>query len=113
MADIVISYSRKEQEFVHELKATLEQRGQKTWVDSKDTPPTAEWKQEIITAIDGANAFAFVISPNSITSEICLEKLTYAVQHKKQLIEKPLNPANAVADVCLRKGVSNDNSQRM
>ncbi len=86
MADVFISYSRLEQDFVRNLHRALVDHGRETWVDWEDIPPTAEWLEEVYAAIDAADTFAFVISPDSIASEICQLELTHAVQHHKRLV---------------------------
>jgi hypothetical protein len=86
MADAFISYSRKDKEFAHRLQETLVEHQREAWLDTKDIPPTAEWLQEIYAAIEQADAFVFVISPESSLSEVCQLELTHAVKHHKRLI---------------------------
>ena len=38
------------------------------WVDWEDIPPTAEWMREVEVAIEGADTFVFVLSPDSLKS---------------------------------------------
>jgi len=47
MADIFISYSRKDKDFVHRLDESLKSRGREAWVDWEDIRPTEEWMQAI------------------------------------------------------------------
>jgi WD40 repeat protein len=86
MADVFISYSRKDKEFVHRLQETLTEHQRQAWLDTKDIPPTAEWLQEIYAAIEKADAFVFVISPESSRSDVCQLELAHAVKHHKRLI---------------------------
>jgi len=86
MADVFISYSRREQDFVRTLHQGLRNHGRETWVDWEGIPPTAEWLAEVYAAIDAADTFAFVISPDSIASEIAQLELAHAVQHHKRLV---------------------------
>ena len=65
MADVFISYSRKDKDFVRDLHEALAARERDTWVDWEDIPLTAEWLAEIYAGIEGADAFVFVISPDS------------------------------------------------
>lgn len=85
-SDVLISYSRKDQEFVRRLVAALSQVQRSAWVDWKDIPLTAKWLAEIESAIEAANTFIFVISPDSVRSEICRAEIHYANQHKKRFI---------------------------
>ena len=86
MADVFISYSRKDRDFVRDLHEALAERQRDTWVDWEDIPLTAEWLAEIFAGIEGADAFVFVISPDSAESEVCRQELAHAVEHNKRLI---------------------------
>jgi WD40 repeat protein len=86
MADIFISYSRKDGEFVRRLQDALSRQKSDVWVDWKDIPPTAEWLQEIYAAIESSHTVVFVLSPDSVTSEICEIELTHAVGYNKRLV---------------------------
>lgn len=83
---IFISYSRKDQGFVHNLNDALQALKRETWVDLKDIPFTGVWEQEIYSAIEGADIFVFIISPDSIQSEVCAKELNHAVAHNKKLV---------------------------
>jgi WD40 repeat protein len=86
MADVFISYSRKDKDFVARLQAALEEHEREPWLDTKDIPPTAEWLQEIYGAIEKADSFVFVISPEVLTSKVCQLELAHAVKLHKRLI---------------------------
>lgn len=83
---IFISYSRRNSDFVRRLHAGVVAHGRETWVDWEGIPPTADWMQEIHLAIDAADAVAFVLSPHSIASAVCLQELDYATAQNKRLI---------------------------
>ena len=51
MAEVFISYSRHDTDFVYKLVDALAAHELKAWVDWKDIPPTAEWQQEIFSSI--------------------------------------------------------------
>lgn len=93
---IFISYSRRNTDFVRQLHGGIVARGRETWVDWEGIPPTADWMQEIHAAIDAAEAVAFVLSPDSIMSTVCLQELEYATAQNKRLIPlvcQEVNPA--------------------
>ena len=48
MADVLISYSRRNLEFAERLHSALEKEGFSTWVDWQDIPTIAEWLIELI-----------------------------------------------------------------
>jgi WD40 repeat protein len=86
MPSVFISYSRKDREFVHQLFAELEKDGRDAWVDWEDIPPTAEWMAEVFAGIEAAESFVFVISPESVRSEICARELAHAHTHRKRMV---------------------------
>jgi hypothetical protein len=86
MADIFISYSRRDREFVHRLNGALNRAGHDVWVDWEDIPPTAEWMEEINSAIDSADTFVFVLSPSSIQSQVCRKEIDHAAAQNKRLV---------------------------
>jgi WD40 repeat protein len=85
-SDVFISYSRKDREFVRRLEEALESRGRETWVDWQGIRPAEEFMQAIFPAIEGTDTFVFVISPDSVNSEICGRELAHAVTHNKRMI---------------------------
>ena len=86
MTQVFISYSRKDKAAVQALHAALQGRELDTWVDWEDIPPTALWRAEIHAAIAAADAFLFVLSPDSLASAVCAEELAAAVRLDKRLI---------------------------
>ena len=76
---LFISYSRRDAAIVRALHDGLKERGIGVWVDWEDIPPSAEWWTAICRAIDSADAFAFVITPDSIASQVCGDELAHAV----------------------------------
>ncbi len=86
IADLFISYSRRDQQFVHELVDRLSARGKVCWVDWEDIPPTAEWIQEIYEGIEGSDAFAFVITPDSARSAPCWDEVAHAEKFNKRIV---------------------------
>ncbi len=86
MSDVFISYSRRDTEFVKVLKQALEQSAYETWIDWADIPKSADWWREIEGGIEAADAFIFVISPDSVNSKVCRDEVDHAVRHNKRLI---------------------------
>ncbi|MCJ7734417.1 MAG: TIR domain-containing protein [Anaerolineales bacterium] len=86
MADIFISYSRKDIAFARLLHKALRDSGFETWIDWQDIPPSADWLEEVYDAIEGADSFVFIISPTAVRSEICEKEIAHAVKNNKRLI---------------------------
>ena len=63
MADIFISYSRRDQQFVERLRESLAERTRTSGSTARTSGPAVEWRREIELGIEGSDIFAFVISP--------------------------------------------------
>ncbi len=86
MSDVFISYSRKDTEFVRQLHSGLVARGRDAWIDWEDIPATADWWKEISGAIEATDTFIFIITPDSIHSEICRKEIEHAVDNHKRFV---------------------------
>ena len=86
MSDVFISYSRRDIDFVGHLLDQLTAHDREPWADWQDIPSTADWLAEIYSGIEAANTFLFVISPDSVASEICTLEIEHAVKHNKRLV---------------------------
>src|SRR5215212_8318020 len=86
MADVFISYAREDQDFVRKLQDALEDHNRNTWIDWKDVPLTAKWKEEVFSAIEQADSFAAVMSPDFIVSKPCQEELDHAAHDNKRMV---------------------------
>lgn len=96
--DALISYSRKDQKFVRLLTAALATHDLDIWVDWEGIPLSSKWLAEIERAIEAANAFIFVISPDSLSSEICRAEIRHAAEQCKKFIPvicRDVNPDEA------------------
>ncbi len=85
MTDVFISYSRKDKDFVNTLYVAFERTQKNIWVDWNNIPLTSDWWAEIENGIESADTFVFVISPDSIASEVCMKEIDHAVLHNKRL----------------------------
>jgi WD40 repeat protein len=86
LADVFISYSRRDKGFVVALNDALVARGKDPWVDWEDIPASADWFTEIQRGIDAADAFLYVLSPDSAGSEVCGKELDYALSRNKRVL---------------------------
>ena len=86
MADVFISYSRKDREFAKQLVNALEKDKRDVWVDWQDIPRGEDWLNEIKSGIENADTFVLIISQHSLTSEICNYEIEHARIHNKRII---------------------------
>ena len=86
MADVFVSYSRRDQEFVRRLHGALVAAGREVWVDWEGIPPSAKWMDEVKAAIDGSGLFLFVVSPDSAASPVCRDEATHAASVGKRIV---------------------------
>lgn len=85
-ARLFISYSRRDQDVARRLCDALAARGRALWVDWEGIPPSAEWLAEIEQGIRSADAFVFMLSPDSLRSEVCGQELAVALALNKRLV---------------------------
>ncbi|MEO8391955.1 MAG: tetratricopeptide repeat protein [Chloroflexota bacterium] len=84
--EVFISYARGNGTFVQHFVDALKEKGVDPWFDMEDLPKSAEWWNEICKGIEGANAYVFVISPESLTSMVCNWELDYAITLNKKIL---------------------------
>jgi WD40 repeat protein len=95
MPDLFISYSRKDKDFVRRLDESLKSRGREAWVDWEDIRPTEDFMQAIYGAIEGADTFVFVLTPDSVASVVCGREIAHAVAHNKRMVPVVARDVNA------------------
>ena len=86
MAQIFISYSRKDIGFVRKLAGDLEKAGYDVWWDLTDLRGGDDWLRVIPTAIESSQYFIVVLSPNSATSDWVKKEYTQALSSGKKII---------------------------
>ena len=86
MADVFVSYSRHDSEFVGRLVASIEQRGKEAWLDTEGLVDGEVFPAAIRTAIEQADTFLFVISPAAVASPFCESEVSYAGELRKRIV---------------------------
>lgn len=86
MTGVFISYSRKDSEVAHRLMTTFKSIDMDVWVDWEDIPPAVGWLDQILQGIEAADAFIFLVSPDSVASEVCNVELEHAHRNAKRII---------------------------
>ena len=86
MAKLFVSYSRKDSVAARKLIASFKEMQQDVWVDWEDIPPAVDWMEQIFHGIEGADAFIFLVSPDSVASEVCNVEVGQAAKNNKRII---------------------------
>jgi len=79
---LFISYSHSNIENVIELVDTLRDGGYSPWFDDQ-LIPGKDWKNQISESIQKCDAFIFLLSKSSVTSDWCLWELKQASEFNK------------------------------
>ena len=86
MAKLFVSYSRRDSVAARKLIEAFRSIEQDVWVDWESIPPAVDWLEQIFRGIEEADAFIFMISPDSIASEVCKVEINRAAQNNKRII---------------------------
>lgn len=92
VADVFMSYSRRDASFVKHLADELRARGKEVFVDVDGLRDAEVFPQALQRAIEGADAFLFVISPDSVTSRFCGQEVEHASELNKRIVPIALRP---------------------
>ena len=86
MADVFISYSRRDTEFVNRLQEALEARSRSVWVDVGGIRAGELFPATLRAAIEECDAFVFVLSPDSLASAYCATEMQHAEKMEKRIL---------------------------
>jgi formylglycine-generating enzyme required for sulfatase activity len=86
MSHIFISYARKDLELAKPIVAVLAKDNLDIWIDWEDIPKGEEFIREIYKGIEGADAFLFLVSPDSAQSEWCNKEIAHAAKNNKRIL---------------------------
>lgn len=65
---------------VARLQEALEARGKNVWVDVEGIRDAELFPAALQKAIESSDAFVFVISPDSVRSDFCVQEVNHAVE---------------------------------
>jgi WD40 repeat protein len=102
VADVFVSYSRRDAEFVQHLARALGECGKDPWVDVEGIRDAEEFPAGLRSAIEQSDGFVFVISPDSVASSYCEQEVEHALELNKRIVPLLLRP---VADDAVPEGV--------
>jgi formylglycine-generating enzyme required for sulfatase activity len=81
---VFISYSRKDMAFADKLEAALRARGFEVLIDRQEIYAFEDWWARIEALIGGADTVVFVISPESVKSDVTVKEVAYAASLNKR-----------------------------
>jgi WD40 repeat protein len=86
--DAFVSYAREDEQWVHgKLCPALVANGKDVWIDAEDIRGGAsDWWPVVRDGIESAKAMVFVLTPDSLASEVCGSELRRAVELNKRII---------------------------
>ena len=99
MADIFISYSRKDSEQANLLAELLSSAGLSCWIDRQGIDVATSWSGEIVDAIDACSAFVVLLSPNSVESKNVVREVSLAFEKNKKILPLDLEPVALTRDL--------------
>lgn len=91
---VFISYARSDSATVDSIVAGLETAGIRTWRDTSEIRPGADWASAIEDAVNGAAAHVYIASANSLSSSWMEQELLFA--HSRSKSELTIIPLNLV-----------------
>lgn len=86
MADIFISYSRRDSEQALSLAERLRASGMTVWIDQHGIEAATSWSKEIVSAIKGCKAFCLLLSDYSLASGNVIKETSLASEFKRTIV---------------------------
>ena len=86
MADVFISYSRKDHVWSGNLTQILERDGISCWTAPRNLTNAYNYEEQIPNAISECKMFIFLVSKNSIESKVCQGEVAFAFDLKKIIL---------------------------
>jgi hypothetical protein len=84
MTTVFISHSTRDSGFARtKLREFLERRGIGTWFSAVDTSPGADWEKRIRNALNNAEWYVVVVSPDAIQSDWVRAEVHWALEKRK------------------------------
>jgi TIR domain len=83
-ARVFISYSRKDIDFANRLDSALKARGFEPLIDRTEIYAFEEWWKRIEALIAQADTVVFVLSPDSVSSDVALREVSFAASLNKR-----------------------------
>ena len=86
MADIFISYSRKDSRQALALAEQLRASGMEVWIDQHGIEAATSWSSEIVQAIGASGVLVVLLSKGSMESDNVVREISLAFEKKKRIL---------------------------
>lgn len=86
MPHIFISYAHEDLDIANRVVDALAKNAVDVWINWKSIPKGEDWEQEIFRGIEEADAFLFLISPDSVSAKGCKKEIVHAAQNGKRIL---------------------------
>ncbi len=100
---IFVSYSHNDAESVYRELAWLHDQGINVWYD-EGISPGSRWSDALAQALDAAAHVVFFVTPQSVTSQTCLDEVGFALEREKPLLAVHVEPTELPPGLVLRLG---------
>jgi len=91
-ADVFISYSRDDQDRVHELASRLRAAGVSVWIDQGGIDGATLWGEEIVNALDQAKVLLLVVSAAAARSHNVAKEVVLVSERKGHILPVDFEP---------------------
>ncbi len=92
--DVFMCYARESAPMRDRIRFSLMRHGLTVWMDDKDIKTGMTFEEAIRHGIERADAFLFLLSPDSIKSPYCLMEMNHALQMHKRIIPLLVEPTD-------------------
>ncbi len=99
MADVFISYFRKDSAEAEQLAELLVSAGLSVWIDQSGIDLATSWSEEIVDALDECKAFIVMLSPASCESPNVVKEVSLASEKRKKILPLDLEPVELPKDM--------------
>ncbi|MGK7896127.1 MAG: TIR domain-containing protein [Xenococcus sp. (in: cyanobacteria)] len=86
MTDVFLSASDQDNKIKEKIGKVLRRESFTIWTNQTDIKTGNAFKKEIQKGIEGANNFVYLISPDTLKSQYCLQEFDYALTNNKRII---------------------------
>jgi hypothetical protein len=83
---VFVSYSRKDSAFANRLANALREHGLNIYLDTKDIAAGENWQGRLTNLILASETVLFIVSPDSLNSQICAWELSESSKMGKRIV---------------------------